>query len=188
MGERSDAELVAAFRERGDDRCFEALYRRHRRRVFGLCLHYLGNPAAAEEAVHEGFVKSYEQFGSLRGDNFGAWLNRIATNLCLNRLRARRPQEPVDESLADPAAPRPDEQADASQNRKRAFEVLAALNRSQRRALELKYLEGHSYEEISRIMEESYDRVRSHLQNGRRNFRRLWAGMTQQEGISDESG
>lgn len=172
----SDAELVAAYREHGAGRHFEALYRRHRRRLFGLCLHYLGSPAAAEEAVHEAFVKAYEQFDTLRGDNFSAWIGRIATNLCLNRLRARRPQEPVNEALADESGAAPESMAIGAELAERARSVLKALRPEQRRALQLKYVEGCSYEEISHRTGQGYDQVRSHLQNGRRNFRRLWDG------------
>lgn len=171
----SEAKLVAAFREGNDGRHFEALYLRHRRRLFGLCLHFLGEPAEAEEVVHEGFVTAYEKFATLRGDNFGAWLTRIATNLCLNRLRARRPQTEVDERLADSASPEPEQQAVDDEERRRAREVLSELGPEQRRALELKYCKGYSYEEISRVTGEDYDQVRSHLQNGRRNFRLVWA-------------
>ena len=173
----SEAELVTAYRERGDGRHFEALYLRHRRRLFGLCLHYLGEPAEAEEAVHDGFVKAYEQFSSLRGDNFSAWLTRIAKNLCLNRLRARRPQAEFDESMHDSQEASPHERASGSDDRSRARAILDGMGTEQRLALELKYLKGYSYEEISRLTGEDYDQVRSNLQNGRRNFRLAWARM-----------
>lgn len=180
----SEAELVAAYRERREGRHFEALYLRHRSRLFGLCLHFLGEPAEAEETVHDGFIKAYEQFATLRGDNFGAWLTRIATNLCLNRLRARRPQAEVDETMADMTSTPPEQGAVGAQERHKAQAALAALSAEQRRALELKYFKGCSYQEISRLTGEDYDQVRSHLQNGRRNFRLAWARQEVPEGGS----
>lgn len=178
----SEAELVTAYRERGDGRHFETLYLRHRRRLFGLCLHFLGEPAEAEETVHDSFIKSYEQFATLRGDNFGGWLTRIATNLCLNRLRDRRPQSEMHEGLADSASAGPEQQSVGAEERRKARAALDALSPEQRRALELKYFKGYSYQEISRLTGEDYDQVRSHLQNGRRNFRLVWARQELPEG------
>jgi RNA polymerase sigma-70 factor (ECF subfamily) len=172
--DRTEAELVEAFREGGNPAIFEALYLRTRREVYGVCARLLRNPARAEEACHDAFVQAFERFSTLRGDNFSAWIHRIATNLCLNRLRDRRDAAPIPEDLADPRSLPSVESPVSREDLERATEVLGELPPAQRRALLLKYIEGRSYDEIAGITGESLDQVRSHLQNGRRGFRILW--------------
>jgi len=91
----AEKELVERYRATGDGRWFEELYRRTRRKVFGVCLRILGDATKAEDACHEAFVRSYERFDSLRGDNFSAWVCRIAANRSYDEVRRRPPEEPT---------------------------------------------------------------------------------------------
>ena len=69
---------------------FEALYRDHYRRVFGLCLRLLGRAVQAEDAAQEVFVRAYRALD--RYDThlpFAAWVQGIASNHCIDLLRGR---------------------------------------------------------------------------------------------------
>jgi len=58
--------------------------------VFRRCLKLLGNRADAEDAAQEVFIKAGRSIGSFRGASSpGTWLFRVATNHCLNMLKAR---------------------------------------------------------------------------------------------------
>ena len=178
--EPREAELVEAYRASGNARHFEALYKLARRRVFGICLKYLRDADRAEDATHEVFLKAYEQFPALQGIHFTAWVSRIAANLCLNRIR----DEANASRLLETAAPVTATQADGerlaiqAEETRMAHEVLRTLNPEQRRMLVLRYLDGYSHEQIERLTGFDTGQVRSHLQNGRRNFRIRWLDRT----------
>jgi RNA polymerase sigma-70 factor (ECF subfamily) len=74
--------------QKADVRAFEALYRIHIDRVYGLCLRMTGNVAEAEDCAQEAFIQAWSQLGRFRGDSaFGTWLHRVAVNAVLGRMR-----------------------------------------------------------------------------------------------------
>lgn len=118
-----DNEQIWVARARSaDKRAFEALYRLHSGRVYGLCLRMTGNQAEAEDCAQEAFVQAWRKLAKFRGDSsFGTWLHRVAVNVVLGRKRsARREDErvrsvsdvhPLPESIGDSAGLRDLEQA-----------------------------------------------------------------------------
>lgn len=63
------------------------------RRALRVAFHYLGNPADADDAVQDAFVKLYGHMTTYRADlSFDAWFTRILVNTCLDHLKARRRQ------------------------------------------------------------------------------------------------
>ncbi len=91
MSKKSDRELAEAARD-GDKDAFGVLVRRHQRRVFRLAVHLLRNAAEAEDVTQETFVRAYRALDRFdgRSEPF-TWIYRIAVNLALNAIRARRP-------------------------------------------------------------------------------------------------
>src|SRR5512145_1206381 len=92
MANRSDRELTDAARG-GDIEAFSALVRRHQKRVYRVAMHLLRNAAEAEDVTQETFVRAYgalDRFDG-RSEPF-TWIYRIAVNLSLNTIRARKPQ------------------------------------------------------------------------------------------------
>lgn len=91
MANKSDRDLVEAA-QRGDAEAFGALVRRHQRRIYRLAVHMLRNAAEAEDVTQETFVRAYgalDRFDG-RSEPF-TWMYRIAVNLSLNTIRARKP-------------------------------------------------------------------------------------------------
>src|SRR3954468_22614451 len=79
----------------GDERAFAALVEPHRRELQLHCYRMLGSVQDAEDLVQETLLAAWRGIGDFEGRaSFRAWLYRIATNRCLNVLRAagRRPQ------------------------------------------------------------------------------------------------
>ena len=75
----------------GDDEAFAALAGPYRRAVFRHCYRMLGSGADAEDATQDALERAWRKLASYDGSGtFGAWLQRIATNVCLDGLRARR--------------------------------------------------------------------------------------------------
>jgi RNA polymerase sigma-70 factor, ECF subfamily len=101
MSSKSDRELAEAARN-GDADAFGVLVRRHQRRVFRLAVHLLRNAAEAEDVTQETFVRAYRALDRFdgRSEPF-TWIYRIAVNLSLNAIRARRPARRA-QALDDP--------------------------------------------------------------------------------------
>ena len=75
--------------QQNDYRAYEALYRIHSGRVFGLCLRLCNDRDMAEDLSQEAFVQAWRKLSAFRGDSaFGSWLYRIATNLAINESTA----------------------------------------------------------------------------------------------------
>ncbi len=81
----------------------EAWFQRYGTLVYRRALVLLGNPAEAEDAVQEVFIKALDRFGTFRGEaKASTWLYRITTNHCLNQLRNQKRRRAL---LEDPASP-----------------------------------------------------------------------------------
>jgi RNA polymerase sigma-70 factor (ECF subfamily) len=75
----------------GDDAAFAALVGPHQRAVFRHCYRMLGSGADAEDATQDTLERAWRRLATFDGSGpFGAWLHRIATNVCLDGLRAKR--------------------------------------------------------------------------------------------------
>ena len=75
----------------GDGAAFAALAGPHRRAVFRHCYRMLGSGSDAEDATQDVLERAWRKLATYDGSGpFGAWLQRIATNICLDGLRARR--------------------------------------------------------------------------------------------------
>lgn len=85
----------------GDAECFEALYGRHKRRVYPLCLRMTGNTADAEDLTQEAFFQLHRKIATFRGESaFSTWLHRLTVNVVLMHLRKKRlPEVSLEEIL-----------------------------------------------------------------------------------------
>ena len=76
--------------KQGDAEAFQALYDRHRRRVYSLCLRMTANTAEAEDLTQEAFLQLYRKISTFRGESaFSTWLHRLSVNVVLMHLRRK---------------------------------------------------------------------------------------------------
>jgi len=89
----------------GDQTAFGLLVEPHQRAMFRHCYRMLGSGTDAEDATQDALVRAWRGLAGFDGAGaFGGWLHRIATNVCLDRLRGQqRRLDPVAE--VPPAGP-----------------------------------------------------------------------------------
>lgn len=89
-----DEPTLIALAQNGSSTAFEALYRLHIGKVYGLCLRMTGNTSEAEDCAQEAFIQAWTRLKLFRGDSaFGTWLHRIAVNAVLGRMRKSRREQ-----------------------------------------------------------------------------------------------
>ena len=94
----------------GDQKAFEALVNAYRRELLVHCYRMLGSFHDAEDLVQETLLRAWEKRATLTSPgSYRAWLYRIATNLCLDRLRSapRRSLQRETHQVSDPSLPLP---------------------------------------------------------------------------------
>ena len=88
--------------KRADARAFEALYRLHVDKVYGLCLRMTGNVSEAEDCAQEAFILAWNKMTKFRGDSaFSTWLHRITVNAVLGRIRKSKREHDRIQAVAD---------------------------------------------------------------------------------------
>jgi len=152
-GETDERALMARVGA-GDAAAFEALVSRHLPMLHALAWRMLGDAAEAEDVVQESLIKLWANAGGWQpaGGGLGAWLRRIATNACLDRLR--KPRMLSDDNVPERAddGPAADALIDAARRQAAVQAAIVALPDRQRAAIVLSYHEGVSNAEAASIL------------------------------------
>ena len=149
------------------------LYQRYMELVYGVCLKYLKDPEEAKDCVLNIFEELIGKLKKHPVEHFKAWLYQLAKNHCLMQLRKQKIR-PVNIELSDMHLQdneHPVFEFDKEDNFKHMEYCLGQLAGAQRKVIELFYLQGKCYKEISGTMGMEVNQVRSFIQNGRRNLR-----------------
>jgi len=141
----------------GDEAAAVAFVRRFQRRVYGLALSMVRDPALAQDIAQEAFLRAWRHavaFDRRRG-TVATWILTITRNLAVDAMRVRRPvvTGPADTLwalLADKAR-LPDEQAASCDGRARVARAVASLPPEQGRALVLAVVYGYTALEVSKF-------------------------------------
>jgi RNA polymerase sigma factor (sigma-70 family) len=169
-----DSELLLRYRESGDLALLGELYQRYMDLVYGVCLKYLPEPEDAKDAVLNIFEELVTKLRRHEVENFKSWLYGLSKNHCLMRLRSEKRMEGVkmDPSLVQsPENWHLNGELDKEESFRQLEYCLGQLLTSQRRVIELFYLEGKCYNQIVEQTGMDWNRVRSTIQNGRRNLK-----------------
>jgi RNA polymerase sigma-70 factor (ECF subfamily) len=177
----SDAELVISYQQSQNQEVLGELYERYLSLLYGLCLKYLKDREDAKDMVMHIFERLSQKLPQQTPiENFKSWLYTFARNECLMALRkdkkmiyqdffAENEEESMEKSLPlhlDNESP--DEK---EKNLQLLEKGLDFLDEEQKICLKLFYLEKKSYQEITEITSYELGKVKSYIQNGKRNLK-----------------
>ena len=137
----------------GDQRAFAELFRRHQQALYGFCVSILRNPEDAADALQNTMAKAIQSLpGEDRELSLKPWLFRVAHNECIDMLRARRPNEDIE----DHELPAIEGVEGSVVTRERLRQLLADLDHlpdRQRGALVMRELNGLDFTEVGSALD-----------------------------------
>jgi RNA polymerase sigma-70 factor (ECF subfamily) len=176
MSEREVDQLLVERAQRGDKRAFELLVEKYQHKLARLVSRLVRDPGEAEDVAQEAFIKAYRALPSFRGDSaFYTWLYRIGINTAKNFLVATGRRAPTSTEVDA-------EEAEGYEGSEQLHDIntpeslllskeigatvnaaIEALPEELRSAIQLRELEGMSYEEIAKLMDCPIGTVRSRI-------------------------
>ena len=174
ISDYSEENLLRAFVESGDAGFFGELYKRYIPLVYGLCLKYLNNKEAAQDAVMDIFESLLEKVPQYEINNLKTWLYSVAKNHCLQVLRKDKQLKyiNIDEVAMENQAIFNLTDKPQSQEETEALEYcLTTLPDEQRVSINYFFYEDKSYADIVDLTGFALTKVKSYIQNGKRNLK-----------------
>jgi RNA polymerase sigma factor (sigma-70 family) len=173
---------------RGDLKAYDELVRRYQERIYATVYHMTANHEDANDLAQEAFVKAFQALKSFKGgSSFYTWLYRIAVNKTINFLKQRKNRQHMSLNDIDFNAEHdpdlvalisdktPRREAGLNELQEKLNAALLKLSESHRLAVVLHDVQGHSHEEIAKVMQCNIGTVRSRLFYARQQLQALLA-------------
>ncbi|MBN8194179.1 RNA polymerase sigma factor SigW [Bacillus sp. NTK074B] len=169
---------------KGDQNAFAELVELYKNKVFQICYRMLGNRHEAEDIAQEAFIRAYiniETFNQKR--KFSTWLFRIATNLCIDRIRKKKPDYFLDAEVAGTEGltmysqvaadvQLPEDEVENMELQETIQTEISKLPEKYRSVIVLKYIEELPLQEISEILDLPLGTVKTRVHRGREALRK----------------
>jgi len=157
----ADLNLVERYLK-GDLTAFDEIMIRYERQIYRLCYRFSTNPDDARDLAQDVFVKAFEHLGSFRKESsLKTWLYRIATNHCINHVKANTRQfVEVTEGMSHSHST-VQSSLENSEQRDHFRQMVKQLPPKQRAILELRIHEQLSYEEIANMSNRSVSTIKA---------------------------
>jgi len=176
--EDSDKELVNRFKSNDDLETLGTLYARYMHLVYGVCLKYFKEREAAQDGVTSIFEKLIVELPKHEVEIFKSWLYVLTKNYCLMQIRAQKSEtKRLHDYQNDQKIFVESEQEmhpiDEEENflNKVLRECIEKLKGEQQQCIKLFYYDNKSYKEISDALTLEEKKVKSFIQNGKRNLK-----------------
>ena len=174
---------------KGDQNAFAEIVELFQDKLFRVCFRMLGNRHEAEDIAQEAFVRAYiniHTFDTKR--KFSTWIYRIATNLCIDRIRKKKPDYFLDAEVAGTEGLNmysqiasteelPEEEVLKMEMQDRVQYEISRLPDKYRAVIVLKYMEDLPLQEISDILEMPLGTVKTRIHRGREALRKQLSNM-----------
>ncbi len=175
MSEQNVDQVLVERVQKGDKNAFNLLVKKYQHKVANLVSRYVKNQSDVADVVQEAFIKAYRALPNFRGESaFYTWLYRIAVNSAKNHLVATGRKPPSSDVEIDDAEiydsgdalreqASPEKLLLTEEIKKIVFSTMDQLPEDLRVAINLRELEGLSYEEIAEVMGCPVGTVRSRI-------------------------
>ncbi len=176
MSDREIDRQLVARAQRGDKRAFELLVEKYQRKLARLLSRFIRDPAEVEDVTQEAFIKAYRALPAFRGDSaFYTWLYRIGINTAKNYLMAMGRRAPTSTEVeADEAEGfeegeqlrdinTPESVLLSNEIAETVNSTIEKLPEELRTAIQMREIEGMSYEDIAKAMNCPIGTVRSRI-------------------------
>ncbi|MDE2995095.1 MAG: RNA polymerase sigma factor [Chloroflexota bacterium] len=183
----ANAALIARA-QAGDEAAFEVIFNQYHAAIYNYVFRMMGNPEDASDLTQDTFLKAWRALSRTSDDlRVGAWLYRIATNVCLDELRHRKliKWQSWDNfvSVFHPVAKEsPERDVVNRENREEVQYILDRLNPKYRLCILLREYQGLSYDEIAQVLGTTRAAVKSLLFRAREEFRQVFKTVERQPG------
>ena len=171
----SDEDLIKAYKSDGDPAHIAALYGKYIELAKGLCLKYLKSDSDSDDAVMEIYEILVKKLKTHEVEHFKSWLYILSKNHCLGKLRQHKKKSDWENdyltTVSESSSFHPFDEDVKEQMLVKMEGCLEKLNDTQKACIKRFYIKKESYEEITSSLSMSWNRVRSTIQNGRRNLK-----------------
>ena len=172
---KTDAEFLAQYRALGNLEDLSFLYGKYMEMVFAVCYKYLENEEESKDAVMHIFEHLVEKLKTQEVENFRSWLHSVAKNHCLMHLRAQKSKISRFSSLQIVESEEEEhlynDVFEIESHLEHLNDCLDKLNIEQKTCVDLFYLQEKCYQEISEQSGYELNKVKSYIQNGKRNLK-----------------
>ncbi|MBE1553079.1 RNA polymerase sigma factor SigW [Sporosarcina limicola] len=174
---------------KGNQDAFEEIVTLFQHRLYQVCYRMLSNTQEAEDIAQEAFVRAYINIHTFdQKRKFSTWLFRIATNLCIDRIRKKKPDYYLDAEVpgteglnmySQIAAPGelPEEEVERMELQERIQYEIGRLPDRYRTVIILRYIEELPLQEIGDILELPLGTVKTRVHRGREALRKQMGKM-----------
>ena len=168
-----DSELVNQYKQTGDIRLLAELYQRYMDQIYAVCLKYLKETEISKDAVMAIFEELADKLRIHEVSYFRGWVYTVAKNHCLMQLRSQKkiPLESNPDFMYLTDNSHPDGVFEKEYNLNQLNRCIETLSADQKQTVELFYLQEKSYKEIAALTHSEWNKVRSLIQNARRNLK-----------------
>lgn len=170
----TDTELLVEYKKSAEQFYLGELYTRYTHMVYGVCLKYLEDVELAKDAVMNIYTELVIKVSKHEIENFTGWLYMVSKNHCLMHLRKQKQAIKISFN-AHVVQNEEFEHLDAVLDKEKDFKLLEKcmeqLSQEQHKAITLFYLQQKCYNDIADITGIEWNKVRSLIQNGRRNLK-----------------
>lgn len=170
----SDVELVAQYKVSGDLAVVGTLFNRYMTMVYGVCMKYLKNREESRDATMQIFEKLIVSLREHEITHFKSWLYVTSRNHCLMALRARKGQnfdEISSDFMENGLLLHLQEEPEMETNLIKLEKCIEHLVAEQKHCVTLFYMQQKCYKEIVQITGFDDSKVKSYIQNGKRNLK-----------------
>ena len=174
---KSEFELLQQYLDTGNLEILGELYNRYIHLVYGVCLKYLSNRDESKDAVNRIFEILITEIPKFEIQNFRPWLYVLTKNHCLMEIRKNKAEKKRFEKYSEDYfvestdISHPIDEAPNTKLEDQLKKCIEQLKHEQQQCIHLFYYEKNCYKEISDTLGIEQSKVKSYIQNGKRNLK-----------------